>query len=285
GTTLPSEGACALVLKRLDQAIKDKDRIYGIITGTAGSGGARIPGEIKESEETMLSRRYTDSFDRALKDADTKLSDLSLIDTHSTGTGDQGAAEAMALKQIVSQTKSRAPLNISCAASTIGDTNGVASLFSVIKASLSLYHKILPGSPLPAASRFNGLQGFATPETKQSWQITQEKPRRAAVGSITLDGACAHAVMEEYLPNQDTSQAASFNGAPAPAAPKNQTHLPFKIKTSRPSVTMDMINAIHGTAVKENMTIPRPKIAPLTGTNLFADAANTTARAHEKFLN
>ncbi|MCP4718467.1 MAG: beta-ketoacyl synthase, partial [Desulfobacteraceae bacterium] len=37
--------------------------------------------------------------------------------------------------------------------------------------------------------------------------------------------------------------------------------------------------------VKENMTIPRPKIAPLTGTNLFADAANTTARAHEKFLN
>ncbi len=210
GTAIPSEGACALVLKRLDHAVKDKDRIYGIITGVAGSGGAQIPGESQNSESANLSQRYLDSFNRGLKNANTTLSDLSLIDTHSTGIGSQGTAEARALdRMMASKTQWDAPIHLSCAASTIGDTNGVTSLFSIIKASLSLYHKILPGSPLPGESKFSGLHGFTTPETSQFWQA-QEKPRKAAVGSITMDGACAHAVMEEYLPKDDTLRQFSF---------------------------------------------------------------------------
>ncbi|MBU4129720.1 MAG: hypothetical protein KKF12_02750 [Proteobacteria bacterium] len=214
--TLPSEGACALVLKRLDQAVRDKDRIYGIISGISGSGGARIPGE-PETPDTIGNpdksggNRYRDSLSLALKDADTRFSDLSLIDTHSLGVGYWGEAEALGLKQMAAdQDKAALPVHLSCAASGLGDTGGGTSLFSVIKAALSLYHRILPGSVLPQASKFNGLYGFVILETCQFWQTPQKKPRKAAVGSMTLDGACAHAILEEHVPAKDISKAFSF---------------------------------------------------------------------------
>ncbi len=325
GEALPSEGACALVLKRLDQAIKDKDRIYGIVTGIAGSGGAALPGEAKTDDQTKkedqtdLCERYKDSFTRALKDANTKFSDLSLMDTHSLGMGNQGGAEAMALAQIGSKNTP----HISSASSSIGHTGGAASLFSVIKISLSLYHKQLPGSLLPRGSKFTGLDGFTpsqtsqTSQTGQTWQPVQGKPRRGAVGSITMDGACAHVVLEEYL--SDTNLPLDSKITPDPETKKGRQHLPFRIKTSRPPVTthmidmIDMIDGIHATrpehtipgADKRKETMPetqgadqdfithqdfttnqsyRTNQAFATNPDLFTDAALTTARAHEKFL-
>jgi acyl transferase domain-containing protein/3-hydroxymyristoyl/3-hydroxydecanoyl-(acyl carrier protein) dehydratase len=314
GAAFPSEGACALVLKRLDTAIQDKDRIYGIIKGIGGSGGATLPGEIqmpyyaqvpgeikasdktKKTGKTALARQYVNSLDRALKEADTKFLDLSLIDTHSTGMGNLGAAEAQALNQMASsQTKSQPPIPLSCAASTIGDTSAVASLFSVIKASLSLYHKILPGSALPSESKFNGLHGFTRPESSQAWQ-TQEKTRKAVVGSITLDGACAHAVIEEYSTDDHAFSFFDLGTPPAPRAKKAQKHLPFQIKTSRPPITMvvDMEAPMDiETAMDKTRAIPPDQqgkagqTAPtlsLTDPDLFADAVRTTARTHERFL-
>ncbi|MCP3941483.1 MAG: beta-ketoacyl synthase [Desulfobacteraceae bacterium] len=298
GVTFPSEGACALVLKRLDQAIKDKDRIYGTITGIAGSGGAQIQGEIKESEKTQkptgtkLSHRYVDSFNRALKDAGTQLSDLALIETHSMGVGDQGAAEAQGLDQM-SGSKPATPLHLSCAAGSMGDTNGSASLFSVIKATLSLHHMTLPGNPLPAESKFNELKGFTIAQTSQFWQITREKPRKAAVGSITMDGACAHAVLEEYIPKD---QSCRKNTPTIPMEGNNQpkkqattaqarNHLPLGIKTARPPMTQDIINAIHPPQKKPEIISTTFMTDNLSFCpDLFTDAVTITSRAHEKFL-
>lgn len=287
--TFPSEGACALVLKRLDTAIRDKDRIYGIIKGIGGSGGATLPGEL-QPPDNALAHQYTNSLDRALKEAGIKFSDLSLIDTHSTGMGNIGTAEAQALHQMASsQTKSQPPIPLSCAASTIGDTSGVASLFSIIKASLSLYHKILPGSALPPESKFNTLHGFTRPESSQAWQ-TQKKTKMAVVGSITLDGACAHAVVEEYHTRDQSFSFFDLNAPPAPRAKKVQKHLSFQIKTSRPPIAMEMDIK---TAMDKTSAIPPDQqgkagqTAPtlsLTGPDLFVDAVRTTARTHERFL-
>ncbi|MBU0971173.1 MAG: hypothetical protein KKC20_11030, partial [Proteobacteria bacterium] len=214
--TLFSEGACALVLKRLDQAVRDKDRIYGIISGISGSGGARTPGE-PETPDTIGSpdksggERYGDSFSLALKDAGTRFSDLSLIDTHSLGAGHLGEAQALGLKQMAADRDTSAlPVHLSCTPSSLGDTGGATSLFSVIAVALSLYHRVLPGTVLPLASKFNGLSGFVIPDTCQFWQTPQNKPRKASVGSVTLDGACAHAILEEHVPGKDLSKAFSF---------------------------------------------------------------------------
>jgi len=286
GAAFPSEGACALVLKRLDTAIRDKDRIYGIIKGIGGSGGARLPGETQTLGETTLARQYINSFNRALKEADTKFSDLSFIDTHSTGMGNQGAAEAQALAQMASsQTQLYTPIPLSCAASTLGNTSGTASLFSIIKSSLFLYHKSLPGSFFPAESNFKGLHGFTTPEILQFRQTAQGKPRTAAVGSITLDGAFAHAVVEEYPTSSHAFSLVDPDApVPKPERPRNQPL--FQIKTSRPPMTMDM-EMNRPKAVPSDYhskEIQKTPAISLTGPALFADAVRTTARTHERFL-
>jgi acyl transferase domain-containing protein/3-hydroxymyristoyl/3-hydroxydecanoyl-(acyl carrier protein) dehydratase len=267
GQTIPSEGACALVLKRLDDALRDKDRIYGIIKGIAGSGGAMIPGEPREpvepspanisgkqkkSNRTSLARQYVTSFNRGLTEAATHFSDLAFIGTHSMGVGYQGEAEARALSRMAASHKG-VSLNLSCTASTIGDTQGASGLFSIIGAALCLYHQILPGNPLPVESKFNGLDGFIAPDPCQTWQPIQGKPRKAAVCVITKDGACAHAILEESspeksipgesFPKETREKALSFPEPPlSPKAQKARTHPTFRISTSRPPIPEEMVD-------------------------------------------
>lgn len=358
GQTIPSEGACALVLKRLDDAIRDKDRIYGVINGIAGSGGAKLPGELPgelpkkppeggptpSSDNTSLARQYASSFDRGLKEAGAHFSDLSFIGTHSRGVGYQGEEEARALSRMAASHKDLVfPWHLSCTASTIGDTQGASSLFSIITTALCLHHQILPGNPLPVESKFNGLDGFSAPETHQTWQPIPGKSRKAAVSTITLDGACAHAIFEEYLPGDKVP---NLSFPDPPLARKVQPHLSFRIATSRPPITEKMIDEMTdkmldkvtakpglaipsrnsdktvktastifppaplapGAIVPDPMVPPAPEpVAPHSplagpvidpvpepiidlipeqemGPNIFGDAGQITARAHEKFL-
>ena len=109
---LPSEGACAIVLKRLDQAILDNDRIYGVITGVAGASGGAIPGETG-NDAAMLETLYARSLANALKDSKTSTSDPDLY--HVT-TND----------------------------SVVGNTQGASGLFSIIQTALCLYYKLMP---------------------------------------------------------------------------------------------------------------------------------------------
>ena len=42
---VPAEGAAAIVLKRLDKALEDQDRIYGVIQNVASASGGALPAE------------------------------------------------------------------------------------------------------------------------------------------------------------------------------------------------------------------------------------------------
>jgi acyl transferase domain-containing protein/3-hydroxymyristoyl/3-hydroxydecanoyl-(acyl carrier protein) dehydratase len=300
GEIHPSEGAAALVLKRLDQAIKDNDRIYGVINGVSGSGGAKIPGETKipkklepeksdsgssdsgnsDSDTSQASNQYFDSFEKVLKDSNTQFSDLSLIETHSMGIGIDGKAETHALTRM---TRSHGIMDNPCyignTASILGDTGSVASLFSMIKACLALYHNMLPASGISAESEFIGLNayGIKIVQTRQVWESPHKKPgqqkpvqkksRIAVLGSMTQDGACAHAVIEEYSSND-------MQHREVPISSSRDDKKTFKIKTTRPLVTEDMIEAIHPPDTRSNIFDP----------GIFVDTAEVTARAHEKFL-
>ena len=296
GEIHPSEGAGAMVVKRLDQAIKDKDRIYGVIQGVSGSGGGKIPGETKipgksNSDIFQGSNQYVESFEKVLIDSNTKFSDLSLIETHSGGTGIDGLSETKALKRMaLAHGKMEYPCYIDSAASFMGKTGAGTSLFSMIKACLCLHHNILPGSSISSESGFKELEslGIKRLQTKQSWETPGKIPRLAAIGSITLDGASAHVIIEEF-PLQDIPQ------GKVPVCPARDKGKIVKIKTSRPPVTEDVIEAINYSAPRplpEPATIADPTIIdPVISDPAVAidpapiiDIARVTARAHEKFL-
>ena len=81
----------------------------------------------------------------------------------------------------------------------IGHTGAAASLASLVKTSLCLYQEIIPpltNYAIPASSLWKN-SSFHIPAFPQYWsRDKKDGPRRACVGSMTIDGNCMHAVLE-----------------------------------------------------------------------------------------
>jgi PfaB family protein len=191
--TLPGEGAAAVVIKRLDQAIKDGNRIYSVIKGIGRASG----GGLDNSMPSLAA--YTRSLNRCLRDADAEPSTIGLIETHSGGNPSEDNLESRALHQFFSA--GDGSCGIGSVKANIGHTGSASALASVVKANLCLYHEIIP--PL---TNFNVPENslwfqkrFHIPIYPQFWlRNRQDGPRKAMVAAMTPDGNCAHIVMEGY---------------------------------------------------------------------------------------
>jgi len=202
--TLPGEGAAAMVLKRLDQAITDNDRIYCVIKGMGKACGSNEKDDSPSKETVVLSLR------RAFHDAGISPSSVSFVETHGSGNPIEDQIESEALLEVF---KGQKPL---CAVGSvkpnIGHTGAAAGMASLVKTCLCLYHEIIP--PLANFVKPGHLvwenSFFHMPAFPQYWsRDRKDGPRRACVGSMTLDGNCMHAILEgiEYDTfSQDTEK-------------------------------------------------------------------------------
>jgi len=176
--TLIGEGATAFILKRHEDAIRDGDRIYSVIKGigSANGGGADL---ICPTETA-----YQQAFNNACKDAKTKLTNISLFETHSSGLPQEDAMETMALNTLFNGQeiyKNKTPPVLSNIKTKIGHAGAACGLASVAKASLSLYHKQLVDHDQSSYWLRNKIDG----------------PRQAAVSVFSVDGNCLHTILEE----------------------------------------------------------------------------------------
>lgn len=196
--TLPGEGAAALVLKRLDTAIKDKNRIYSVIKGIGNACGGEIPGV------SSLKKAYILSLKRSFDDAGVKKSSTGYIETHGSGNLEEDNIESEAFNEFFTD------LDQPCAAGAvkpnIGHTGATSGIASLVKASLCLHKKIIP--PLincvsPANNVWKkGL--LSIPASSQSWPESGENcPRSACIASMTIDGNCSHVILEEFKDTEE----------------------------------------------------------------------------------
>ena len=192
--TLPGEGAVALVLKRLDRAMADKDRIHAVVKALGSAGNSR--------SQDVDCETYVRSLERTFSDADVSPRQISYLETHGSGNPCEDEIEAEALHHFFHQRADNGADR--CAVGSlkpvIGHLGAAAGLFSVVKTSLSLYQEILP--PLknlsaPKSSLWH--QGpFHFPVGPQYWlRNRSEGPRSACVGAVSSDGNCMHVVLEE----------------------------------------------------------------------------------------
>lgn len=197
GTVL-GEGIAVVILKRLADAERDGDRIYAVIKGIgAGSDGRdrsltapRLEGQMRTLE-------------RAYAKAGLSPSTISLIEAHGTGTviGDQ--TEIQALARFFSEHKSEQQ---SCAVgsvkSMIGHTKSAAGIAALIKASLALYHKVLPptnGVEHPDPAVCSSESPIYINTRPRPWiHHAAKHPRRAGVSAFGFGGTNFHTVLEEY---------------------------------------------------------------------------------------
>ncbi|MBT8419916.1 MAG: type I polyketide synthase, partial [Gammaproteobacteria bacterium] len=194
--TLLSEGAGFVVLKRLPDAVRDGDRIYAVIKGIGIASDGKAQGLLAprlEGEALALRRAY----ERTGIDPAT----VDLVEAHGTGIPLGDLTEIQALTSVFGPRAGRIPhCALGSVKSMIGHCIPAAGIASLIKISLSLYHKVLPPT---LCERVNPELGItATPfyinTELRPWIHGAPTPRRAGIDAFGFGGINAHAILEEF---------------------------------------------------------------------------------------
>lgn len=188
-----SDGCVVLVLKRLDQAVRDNDRVLAVIRGSAvnhdgASGGLTVPNG--PSQQRVLRA--------ALADAGLNALDVDLIEAHGTGTSLGDPIELSALEDVYARGRVD-PLQVGSVKTNFGHMEAAAGAIGVLKLALALRHRIIPPhlhliQPNPRFEWDDSL--LRVPQHEISW-AQSERPRRAAVSAFGISGTNAHLIVEE----------------------------------------------------------------------------------------
>lgn len=134
------EGAGAIVLKPLAQALKDQDKIYAVITGSAvnqdgKTNGLTAPNGLQQ--EQLLRAAY--------RSAQVDPAHISYIECHGTGTFLGDPIEVQALGEVVGQKReAQTPCWISSVKTNVGHLEPAAGVISIIKTALVLKNGLIP---------------------------------------------------------------------------------------------------------------------------------------------
>ncbi|MEO1627316.1 MAG: type I polyketide synthase, partial [Bacteroidota bacterium] len=205
--TIRGEGAGLVVLKRLKEAIADKDHIYAIIKGGAiNNDGLRKVGYTAPSIDGQA-----ECIKAALRFSRVDPSSIGYVEAHGTGTKLGDPIEVKALNAAYGMGKGPASCPIGSVKTNIGHLDTAAGIAGLLKAALALKHKQIPPSlnftaPNPAIPFDKG--PFFVNDRLREWREGSNGPRRAAVSSLGLGGTNAHLILEE-APFQQPSKALS----------------------------------------------------------------------------
>jgi acyl transferase domain-containing protein/acyl carrier protein len=190
-------GAGAVLLKHLDDAIRDNDHIYAVIVGSATTNDG--------SQKSTFTAPSVDGQARAaagaMAAAGLSADDVDYVEAHGTGTPLGDPIEVAALTKAFRLTSSRRQdCAIGSVKPNIGHLDAAAGVASLIKAVQALRHHVIP--PVLHFTRPNPEIDFANspfyvPNELIDWEARPERPRRAGVHSLGMGGANAHVVLQE----------------------------------------------------------------------------------------
>jgi acyl transferase domain-containing protein/short-subunit dehydrogenase/acyl carrier protein len=194
---VPGEGAAVVVLKRLSDAVAQGDRIRAVIRGAAVGHDGRssvLTAPNGPAQEAVMRA--------ALKDAQVMPGDVSLVETHGTGTSLGDPIEVEALDAVYGAGSSGDGACLLGAVKTnFGHLEASAGLAGVIKTVLALEQEAIPRNlnfqrlnPQIQLAEGSRLQ-LATEGC--DWPRAGGRPRFAAVSSFGLGGTNAHVILEE----------------------------------------------------------------------------------------
>ncbi|MEM8721263.1 MAG: SDR family NAD(P)-dependent oxidoreductase [Cyanobacteria bacterium P01_G01_bin.39] len=199
--TIGGSGIGVVVLKRLEDAIADRDYIYSVIKGSALNNDGAVKVSYTAPSEEAQARVIRAAQIMAEVEPET----ISYIETHGTGTSMGDPIEFAGLKQAFSTDK-KGYCAIGSVKTNIGHLDAAAGIAGLIKTSLALERKLLPPSlnfetPNPEID-FENSPFFVNTKLSE-WQANGS-PRRAGVSSFGFGGTNAHVVLEEAPLNQLT---------------------------------------------------------------------------------
>ncbi len=197
------EGVGMLVLKRLDDALRDGDNIHALIHGIGLSNDIRGNLLAPDSEGQVRAMRS------AYRSAGWSPFDIDLIECHGAGTPVGDTTELKSLKTLWDgNDRPYGRCRIGSVKSMIGHLLTGAAAAGMIKTILALKHKILPPSlNFNKASKKSPLNKspFRVQTEAEEWvRKDKHKPLRAAVSAFGFGGINAHLLLEEWNPSPNS---------------------------------------------------------------------------------
>jgi len=194
--TIFGEGAGVVILKRLEDALEDRDHIYGVIRGAAlnndGSKKVSFAAPSVKGQAEVIALAHT----LAGVEAD----EIGYIEAHGTGTKLGDPIEVRALSQAFQlTTQKKNYCTIGSGKSMIGHLDVAAGVAGLIRATLALHHKTIPATlhfeaPNPELKLEDS--PFRIQAKSSAWE-SNKRPRIAAVSSFGVGGTNAHAIIQE----------------------------------------------------------------------------------------
>jgi acyl transferase domain-containing protein len=265
--TVFGSGAGAVILRRLEDALRDGDRIHAVILGSAiNNDGSNKVGYLAPSVDGQSA-----SIVEALAIANVSPESIQYVETHGTGTPVGDPIEVTALTQAFrTGTDKSGFCGIGSLKSNIGHLDTAAGIAGLIKTVLAMQHRMMPPSlhftaPNPAIDLETS--PFFVNASLRDWNAPG--PRRAGVSSLGVGGTNAHIVLEE----------APFPAPSGPSRPWQLLALSARTRTALDTASADLADHLDGAP-----ELPLADVAYTLGVGRTAlkERRIVAARSHEE---
>ncbi|MFC6010851.1 type I polyketide synthase [Nocardia lasii] len=213
------EGAGMVALKKLDDAVRDGDRVYAVIKATGSNQDGRTTAITVPNVDSQEALART-----VCERSGLAPDEITYLEAHGTGTLVGDPVELRALGRVFGSPSGRTgTIGVGSVKATIGHTEAAAGVASVIKAALALRHRTLPpqgwlnkpNPDIPFEELGLHVQTEAEPLPENG------TPMSVAVNGFGYGGTNAHAILQEYR-----APAASF------ATPRHLGILPLSARST-----------------------------------------------------
>jgi thioester reductase-like protein len=236
---LRGEGVFGYVLKRLSDAERDGDKIYGVIRGvhTNTAGGTLDVAGLGAGRYITAPTAYgqikllVDAYARA----EISLESLHYFEAHATGTQLGDAIEGNAIGKFFEHKGRRKPLHVSSVKSNIGHLEAASFTAGLLKALLMLQHRQFA----PISKNFKTPNHNIPFESYNLNVLTEcepfpDEPVRIGINSFGFGGSNGHCIIEEYRPEITYS----YSTHPVPNVKAPYALIPLSAKSHEALVSM-----------------------------------------------
>ena len=199
---VPAEAVAVIVLKQMDKAIADHDRVYATIVGDGVNYDGKTNG-ITAPSGYAQEKLIVDVMNRFQIPAD----DISCVIAHGTGTklGDPIEVNALnsAYKQLTDKRNYCALISVK---PNLGHAMAASGIISLISAVLSMRKQSIPATiNCDAPNDYIHWKDspFYLNQEQRDWKVEQDKRPMAAISALGFSGTNAHVIVRSYMSEQE----------------------------------------------------------------------------------
>lgn len=215
-----TEGAATVVLKRLSDAERDGDFIYGVVPGSAcnsdGQSHKHMLAPSAITQEIMIKD--------ALSRAHIEPNMVQYVEAHGTGTKAGDPAEIASISGALSEGRETDDtFYVGSIKTNLGHTEAASGVAGLLKILLAIQHRTIPANLYAEGERNPGIPwnelALKIPSEATPWPHP-ERPLLAGLNSFGISGTNAHVIVQEAPKRQiqTTSVKRKYNILPVSAA-------------------------------------------------------------------